>query len=257
MNDFALTLDAVRGAADDAGLSEQADALVHLCLPAARIVPRYPDGANSLNEVRAVSPAPVGSTKIGGSPDLPLGHEWPRGEWGPMTFCMQVRVEELGALAGEVGVPGSHVLSFFADRDPLNSNAEAGAMLAFDGSNLERQLPPEDWHEDFEDEDYFVYTEAQADILLGHSLPNFQLAQQRLGISRDWDVWERLLTALDRAEGRDPDQYALDGTSQILGHPGGEDMIVEAAANLMGSQQVKAERDDWRLLAEFSSEVRL
>lgn len=59
-------------------------------------------------------------TRLGGSPLLPPGAEWPRSDRGPLSFVGQLDFRELrdaagGAAAGALGLPADGVLSLFYD----------------------------------------------------------------------------------------------------------------------------------------------
>jgi uncharacterized protein YwqG len=55
-------------------------------------------------------------TRVGGSPLLPPGAEWPRSDRGPLSFVGQLDFRELGAAHGrDLGLPDDGVLSFFYD----------------------------------------------------------------------------------------------------------------------------------------------
>ena len=62
---------------------------------------------------RAKKPPRVGSTHIGGAPDLPKGTAWPKGSKGPMGFVAQVRLEDVAPFDAEHLLPKSGLLSFF------------------------------------------------------------------------------------------------------------------------------------------------
>lgn len=63
----------------------------------------------------------LGSTKLGGHPDLPTGTAWPRVRGEPLTFLAQIRLDEVvGALPDDHPLPAQGLLSFFAADDPLS-----------------------------------------------------------------------------------------------------------------------------------------
>jgi uncharacterized protein YwqG len=68
------------------------------------------------------SESPVGSSKIGGHPDLAIGVEWPgwsghdRKTPRPLRFFAQLNLEQARSAAlGDLNLPSSGLLSFFAD----------------------------------------------------------------------------------------------------------------------------------------------
>jgi hypothetical protein len=93
---------------------------------------------------------PVGSSKLGGSPDLPPGFTWPVWQNRPQAFIAQFRLSELPALEGEVRLPRDGLLSFFYDSAQStwgSSPADAGSWSvlydAGDPAALQRTAPPE------------------------------------------------------------------------------------------------------------------
>jgi len=65
----------------------------------------------------------IGSSRIGGTPDLPAGVDWPEGSDGPMAFVAQL---DLGAIASydpQGLLPAKGVMSFFV------SSFDEGAIL--------------------------------------------------------------------------------------------------------------------------------
>lgn len=68
------------------------------------------------------SQIPVGASKFGGAPDVPLGFEWPTWNGKPLGFLAQINLEEVAPFDLEGLLPKAGLLSFFAsfdEEDPL------------------------------------------------------------------------------------------------------------------------------------------
>lgn len=87
------------------GLADHADALLDLMESSVRFESR----AASDHDI------PAGSSKLGGSPDLPEGVQWPTFRGRPQSFIAQVNLSEVRRLPGGEVLPASGLLSFFYD----------------------------------------------------------------------------------------------------------------------------------------------
>lgn len=90
-----------RESAGEHGLEAYADALVRLCVPSLRLVPRKRSRLKS---------------RLGGAPDAPLGFPWPRSSTGePLVFVAQLELAEVRAtgLPGALALPERGRLAFF------------------------------------------------------------------------------------------------------------------------------------------------
>jgi hypothetical protein len=94
---------------------------------------------------------PVGTTKVGGTADLPLGTQWPWWRGGPLPFIAQVRLEEVAPLDLEGDLPHEGLLSFFyapsdpesgepVDADPDVDPTAWRLLYTPDATRLERRL---------------------------------------------------------------------------------------------------------------------
>lgn len=61
------------------------------------------------------STLPLGASKIGGSPDLPVGGVWPEWKGLPQSFIAQIRLEDIQSLNEEQLLPSQGLLWFFYD----------------------------------------------------------------------------------------------------------------------------------------------
>jgi len=90
-----------------AGLGQHADGLAALVRPSIRLRPKPVDE----------SEIAVGSSKLGGLPDLPPSFEWPRYAGLPQSFIAQIRLDEVHPHDADQVLPDSGLLSFFYDSD--------------------------------------------------------------------------------------------------------------------------------------------
>jgi Domain of unknown function (DUF1963) len=126
------------------GLGRAAESVLQLARPAIRL-------DLTPTEETAI---PVGTTKVGGSADLPPGAQWPLWRGGPLPFVTQLRLEEVAALDPEGDLPHAGLLSFFfAATDPESGEPSAAepnvdpnawhVLYTPDASRLQRrQAPP-------------------------------------------------------------------------------------------------------------------
>ncbi len=83
----------------------------------------------------------VGVTKLGGAPDLPRSVRWPEGDEKPLTFVLQVRLEEIVELDVDALLPHEGILYVFVAAD-----GSSGRLLhVTEGlAHLERATPGDD-----------------------------------------------------------------------------------------------------------------
>jgi uncharacterized protein YwqG len=90
-----------------AGLGQRVEALVGLTMPSVRLRAQLVE----------VGELPVGTTKLGGLPELPPSWSWPRARGGPLSFVAQLNLAEVARLDRryvEV-LPAAGLLVFFFD----------------------------------------------------------------------------------------------------------------------------------------------
>lgn len=127
-----------------ANLTELASHVEALARPAIRLSLRAAGAPGS------DSGSAVGSSRIGGEPDLPPGTPWPAKQGAPMAFVGQIRLEEAAPCDTAHLLPPAGLLSFFYDAaqetygaDP--ADREGFRVLYFSGNvaGFQRQPPPQ------------------------------------------------------------------------------------------------------------------
>ena len=88
-------------------------------------------------------------SRVGGFPDLPPAHPWPRCDGSPLEFLGQIKLTELAGFAGAQVLPQSGTLSFFFHSAAIPSereqSSERGRIFWFaEDSKLTRSEPPAD-----------------------------------------------------------------------------------------------------------------
>lgn len=92
---------------------------------------------------------PLGVSKLGGTPDLPVGEEWPAHQGSPLAFIGQFRMDETTRYDTEKLLPRAGMMWFFYDakEQPWGDSAERGGWRAIyrdvDAAALRRAEPPE------------------------------------------------------------------------------------------------------------------
>ncbi|WP_157947610.1 YwqG family protein [Abditibacterium utsteinense] len=89
------------------------------------------------------SQIPIGASKFGGAPDVPLHFLWPTWNEKPLGFLAQINLEEVAPFDVEELLPKSGLLSFFYEmEEPLWGEAEqkeGWRVFFFEHDELQRQ----------------------------------------------------------------------------------------------------------------------
>ncbi len=135
-----MTIDEIRTALREAGLDRIADEVMRDALPGIRISPHVVDE----------SELPIGTSKVGGHPDLPSSFDWPTWHGTPQAFIAQFHLPDLASDDVESVLPSSGMLYFFyeAEEQPRGfdpADRRACNALYFDGhiGTLHRLPAPE------------------------------------------------------------------------------------------------------------------
>jgi len=196
-----VTVDEIRLALRDAGLERLASQVEQLVLPAIRI------------DVQPVDEdeLPVGTSKIGGRPDLPPDIAWPEHEGRPLGFLAQFNLTEVAPYNVEYTLPSSGMLYFFYDLQsepygitPEQRTAWRVLTIGCESSHPQRMCFPHDLPDKCALRSYTVR------LLSSTTLGAYSsLLQQFEPIGREdwiayWPVWD-----------------ATANQSQLLGYPRG------------------------------------
>ncbi|HEY3342232.1 MAG TPA: YwqG family protein, partial [Anaerolineae bacterium] len=118
-----------------AGLARIASNLGRMAQPSFRISAKVADEAG----------IPLGSSKLGGLPDLPPDTAWPALNGAPMSFVAQIRLSDLHSLDAAQGLPATGLLSFFYDAQQQTfgdkpSTRDGWAVIYHDGAPVPAKL---------------------------------------------------------------------------------------------------------------------
>jgi uncharacterized protein YwqG len=99
-----------------AGLDSAAQQLNRFHSPALKINSKASKKAGWHQPGKPGAPA-LGSSRLGGWPDLPVGHKWPQWHDRPMSFLAQINLSEVHAVNPAVRLPATGLLLFFMGCD--------------------------------------------------------------------------------------------------------------------------------------------
>lgn len=126
------TLDDLDALIDRCGLSAARDLILAHTTPCFHLIAGGP-----------AADAPLGTTRLGGAPDLPVGSVWPAGKSGYCGFLGQLDLADVAARTGAADLPNRGLLSLFVDS--IDSAAEpvpVRAILTPSGTALARLTAP-------------------------------------------------------------------------------------------------------------------
>lgn len=111
-----------------AGLGRVAEEIESLALPSIKLI------RETVNE----DEIDLGTSKIGGRPDLPAGSNWPEWQGMPLSFIAQINLSDLAPFISLPELPGSGLLSFFYDAEQRTwgfdpKDAGSWKVFYFDG----------------------------------------------------------------------------------------------------------------------------
>ena len=95
-----------------AGLGSAEHQLSRFYSPAVKIKSKASKPSGWYQPGKRGAPA-LGSSRLGGWPDLPVGHKWPQWQDRPMSFLAQINLSEVHAVNPGVRLPATGLLLFF------------------------------------------------------------------------------------------------------------------------------------------------
>lgn len=125
------------------GLSHLAPQILAYLQPCIAISPTVKAGKWDAVSEETFDETPIGISKLGGHPDVPIDFQWPETEEGPLPFMAQIRLEDIAHLDPEDTLPHQGLLLFFFDHT-LEIWHETHVFHAKNPSDLMRIMPPED-----------------------------------------------------------------------------------------------------------------
>jgi uncharacterized protein YwqG len=199
---------------------------------------------------------PVGTSKLGGAPDLPPAVTWPTWHERPLAFLAQIRLEEVRACDEAGDLPAAGLLSFFCahptgyepqygdDEDDFDPASWRVLFLQENLSALARRLPPTT----LPAESQFAACSMSPSRLL--TLPSVDGPEyETMGLTNQ----ERHIY-IDITSGRDEagEFHSFDKGTYLLGHPYDMDdsALVQGYTSAYGSGNLisPSPERDWRAL---------
>ncbi len=226
----------------DSGLEQYSRDLVPLLKPSIGIVTE-PSDESTLS---------LGTSKFGGSPDLPHDEKWPELYSYALDFIAQIKLTDVAAYDVNHQLPSSGILYFFHNESALMTHASwfqsKGRVLYYDGpwSALERRQAPQ----------HQYYTACRLTFVPDANLPTYQ---DLIGDgvmeempTRDREAYEALRRTLSVVS------YKESKANRLLGYPDHVQGSPLAEADTMVKNQPPAEacRSDgaWSLLLQVDSD---
>lgn len=239
-----------------AGLGQHAESLVGLTMPSVRL----------RTEPCEQGELPVGTTKLGGLPDLPPAGSWPRARGVPLSFVAQLNLAEIVPLDHQHAeiLPAAGLLGFFYDtaEQPwgFDPGDRGGWQVRFiePGTPLVRSHWPQDLPGDGRFHEVRLSPEPEVTVA---AMESFVVAQ----IAPSLEEQLAYASACVEAFGEHDDRVI----HRLLGHPDpvvGGDMQLECqllsnGVSCFGDhgadvrvQQLRSGAADWRLLLQVDSE---
>lgn len=147
----------------------------------------------------------IGSSRLGGGPDVPPTFDWPINNGRPLDFLLQINLAELASFESSVRLPPSGLLSFFYDveEQPWGfspADLQGHSVQYFpDTSRLQRAQPPDPQN---------TLRECAVQFWPAQTLPGFgsrvgdQLRnklEEVFGGEVDWDDYDEIVREVFRA----------------------------------------------------------
>jgi uncharacterized protein YwqG len=201
----------------------------------------------------------VGSSKLGGLPDLPPGVAWPAWKDTSMSFIAQFDLAQVSKYDTQKALPQSGILYFFFDSNQQDSGSEPvnrgqwkvvyhkGAAAGLQRLSAPGNLPPKGLFKP-------CTVQYATEVTLPLDVSAFGLTWEKKDLDRYSDFMSKLPTPEDRKSAH----------HRLLGHPDQiqDDMHLQVALEARGRKpdQVSAEdtreAQNWRLLFQVDSDER-
>lgn len=234
------------------GLTRVADQLASLLAPSIRLK----------TEVVPEDNLDVGSSHLGGTPDLAPETSWPECKGVPMAFLGQIRMSDVAALDHDARLPHSGMLYFFYEAkaqswgfDPKDQGNWIVIHFDKDLATLQRATPPATLPEESR------FHCCQVTFSLEITVPPYDsVAVERLQLSEaEGNAYANLLDALDQSE---PVHRLLGYPEPIQGDMQTECQFVVNGVYVGGGTDVSDARrqslekgiTDWQLLFQLDSD---
>jgi uncharacterized protein YwqG len=207
---------------------------------------------------------PLGTSKFGGSPDLSTDVIWPTYNERPLSFLLQLKLDDLTKFSCCASLPSSGLLSFFYEIESFTwgfdpDDRDSWRVLYIqDTTKLERRKPPDDLEEDFIFPTYKLTCEEE---LSTPSYNSIELEQLKFAD----DEMDRYVEHIEKLEGDNPDSPV----HQILGHPDPVQNEMQLQCQLVSNgiyagspkgyqdprvKDLESGATEWRLLLQLDSD---
>jgi uncharacterized protein YwqG len=128
---------------------------------------------------------PVGTSRLGGLPDLPPGITWPSWQGKPQSFIAQINLSELPEFVERHLLPQRGFLFFFYDSERSTSGtykSEQGSFAVFYATDLAREMQSDDVPEGLDRKT--IFRPARLSFTVGMSEPGWEHPLlERIGLS--------------------------------------------------------------------------
>ncbi len=206
---------------------------------------------------------PIGSSRIGGQPDLPSGVQWPMVGEQPLTFIAQIRLEDVPWKPDNL--PQSGLLSFFYNAvdqpwgyDPRHAG-NWKVIYSADTAALECLIPPEQVKQDGEFEPLAVEFSVQTTLPSWHTLAVRRMDLSEAEIDLYMELTEKITEhnapgfPIHRFLGQpDPVQGEMQLKCQLVTH--GIDCGDPTGYRDPRRQELEPGAEGWKLLLQIDSE---
>jgi uncharacterized protein YwqG len=239
-------LDAIRSQLSAAGLDRVAPGILELTRPAVSLATRR----------AAQTRQAVGSSRIGGTPDLPAATEWPSWNGRPLAFLAQLNLAELQPYTFCDVLPEAGVLQFFydAEQDTWGFDPkDRGSFRVLFHPNGERLQPTVGGR---------AFKSCHVTTSERLTLPAWESYEfEQLGLTREeWDAYVDV--SIDETDDGTPDHRVLGNPAQIQSDMQLECQLVShglycgdgTAYQSAQAQSLAPGARDWRLLLQLDSD---